>query len=633
MKNAGEFLLESSLNESETRYRTLLELAVDGILLGSHEGIITDANQCMCNIIGLPKEKIVGTHVGTLPFTPESLSKSPLRFDLLQKGEIVINERTFVRPDGSLVDIEMRSKMMPDGTYQSTYRDITDRKQAAQALKNSEEKFRKAFQTSPDSININRLSDGMYVSINRGFTQVMEYTEEDAIGKTSIELNVWQKPEDRQRLVTGLKAHGFVENLEAMFCSKSGRRIAGLMSAAVIELDGVPHIISTTRNITELKQTEEALRNIQKLDSLGVLAGGIAHDFNNLMGGIFSYIDLAMAEIKNEKALLYLSNAMNVMDRVRGLTQQLLTFAKGGAPLQKITPLIPFIQETVQFALSGSNVSCRFEIANDLRPCNIDKNQIAQVIDNIVINAKQAMSGGGNVEILARNISIGEKNHASLGAGDYVQISVKDNGVGIPRESIARIFDPFYTTKATGHGLGLSTCYSIVTRHGGSIQVESESGKGSTFHILLPATIEAHLSIAEAVLTSHSGSGTILVMDDEVVIRETIKRILASLGYTVECRTGGQEAVNFYQSEVMAGRKIAAMIFDLTVIGGMGGKDAVAEIRKLDADIPVFIVSGYADDPIMKNPQAYGFTASLGKPYRKSEVEKMLETHLGNHHN
>jgi CheY-like chemotaxis protein len=259
---------------------------------------------------------------------------------------------------------------------------------------------------------------------------------------------------------------------------------------------------------------------------------------------------------------------------------------------------------------------------------NIAKEADRRVIDNIVINAKQAMSDGNSIELTARNVRFTEKELPSLIKGEYVRISIKDYGVGIPKETLSRIFDPFYTTKASGHGLGLATCYSIIKRHGGCIDVESEPGKGSVFHVYLPVSAETAVSSGKEFETTHGGSGMILIMDDEEVMRDTIHDMLVSLGYTAICKKNGKEAVEFYTTELKDKKALSAMIFDLTVAGGMGGKDAASDIRKLNMEIPLFVASGYADDPIMKNPAEYGFTASICKPFTKAELAQMLNKHL-----
>jgi two-component system, cell cycle sensor histidine kinase and response regulator CckA len=510
-------------------------------------------------------------------------------------------------------------------------RDITERKLAEEALRESEERFSKAFKTSPYAYMIANMEDGRIVEVNDAFIAISGYTREEALASSTLNLNIWVNAEDRKRMVTTLRDSGIVERMETRLRAKNGNIVTALLFARIIRLGNRSCILSIMEDITERKKTESLLLNAQKLDSLGVLAGGIAHDFNNLLTGIFGYVDLARSVSKDAKAIEYLESTIASMNRARSLTLQLLTFAKGGSPVQKVTPSVPFIQETAQFALSGSNISCEFSLAEGLWPCNIDKNQVSQVIDNIVINAQQAMPNGGTIKISAQNISLKEKHHPSLTKGNYVKVSIKDSGIGIPKDIMPRIFDPFYTTKSKGHGLGLATCYSIVTRHGGCIDVESEPGKGSTFHVYLPASTE---SVVEntAAIARHKGSGTILVVDDEEVIRNMVRQILESMGYTVVCKKDGKAAVDFFIEETKAGHKFAAMIFDLTIPGGMGGIEAVEAIRKLNAgapqQVPVFVASGYADNSVMRNPVEHGFAASISKPFSIAELSAMLNKHL-----
>ena len=410
---------------------------------------------------------------------------------------------------------------------------------------------------------------------------------------------------------------------------RSGEVRCFLVSGEIIELEGEPCSLSFIFDITDRKRLEEELQKTQKLESLGILAGGIAHDFNNLMGGIFGYIDMAREQSADSILTSYLTRAMNAIDRARGLTAQLLTFAKGGAPVLKAADLFPFVKDAARFALSGSNVSCRVTIEDGLWPCTVDLDQIVQVIDNIVINAQQAMPGGGVIEIAAQNISLGENGRPGLSKGKYVKLSVEDRGTGISKELLSRIFDPFYTTKTKGHGLGLSTCYSIISRHGGAIDVESEPGKGSKFTLYLPASPEpACASEAANAPVAHHGSGTVIVMDDELIMREIIGTMLESLGYTALCVSDGKAALERFQGKINDRTGVVALVLDLTVPGGMGGVEAVAEVRTLDKKVPIFVASGYADDPVMKNPTEFGFTASICKPFKKIDLAEMLEKHL-----
>lgn len=511
--------------------------------------------------------------------------------------------------------------------------DVTDLKQAEFNLSESESRFRSVFEQSPIGSVFVGL-DRRFIRCNQAFCNFLGYEENELIGKEIADITY---PEDIHLGTEELKmiAEGKLGSfsLQKRYVRKDGGVVWGEISISIVrDATGKPlYFLPVIKDITDRKKSEEELRKYeqqltqnQKLESLGLLAGGIAHDFNNLMGGIFGYIELACEESKEPNVSSYLAKAMNTINRARALTQQLLTFAKGGAPIQEVGHLFHFIEETARFALSGANVSCAFNAAKDLWPCCFDKNQIGQVIDNLIINAQQAMPVGGAIEVTARNVSLAEKEHPILPIGNFVIISVKDSGVGIPKELVSNVFDPFFTTKPKGHGLGLATCYSIIKRHGGCIDVESEPGKGSIFKVYLPATNHSAVNDTKPAHKTHDGSGIFLIMDDEAVIRDFLGKMLETLGYVVVSKENGKEAVDFFEAETRANRKITGMIFDLTVPGGMCGKEAIKEIRKTNAEIPAFVASGYADDPVMKNPAAYGFMASICKPFRKSELSEML---------
>jgi PAS domain S-box-containing protein len=559
------------------------------------------------------------------------LKENPLTFEipiifLSGKDEIEIKVSAFEAGGADYITkpfhpVEVLSRIK---THLEMSRKISDLKKAQETLRESEEKFRNLFNNAEVGMFRSRLDGSMLLDLNDKYLSILGSAREETIGKPSTIL--WADPKEREEMVKTLTAKGHVDELEFRLIKKDGSIIDCLTSLRLYPDQGI--LVGSIMDITERKRMEKELQNARKLESLGVLAGGIAHDFNNLMGGIFGYIDLALEDCEDPKISRYLAKTMNTIERARGLTQQLLTFSKGGSPVRKLDDLFPFIQETVQFALSGSNVSCGFTVAENLWSSNFDKNQIGQVIDNIVINAQQAMPSGGAIEISAENISFTEKKHPALANGEYVRISIKDHGVGIPQEILPRIFDPFYTTKTKGHGLGLATCYSIVNRHGGCIDVESQPGKGSVFHMYLPAEKDPAPKAKAAEIVKHKGSGTFLVMDDQEVIRETIGDMLTSLGYTVVYRENGSNAVDFVKTETAARRKISAMMFDLTVPGGMGGKEAIPEIRKLCPKTPVFVASGYAEDPIMADPKAYGFTASICKPFRKADLVKLLNANM-----
>ena len=540
--------------------------------------------------------------------------------------------------DGKKIDVEFVSNVYQENSHsviQCNIRDITDHKRASDAIDVEQKRL---------AVTLRSIGDGVITTDTHGNIDIMNKVAEELCGWTQIEahgrplssvFNIINENtrEPHENPTEKVIATGEIIELanHTVIISKDGTERIIADSAAPIKdkNNKIIGVVLVFRDITEKMKLLENSQRYQKLESLGVLAGGIAHDFNNLMGGVFGYIDLAMEESSDSKVNHYLAKAMQTIDRARGLTQQLLTFAKGGAPVQKITPLFPLIQETAEFALSGSNVSCRYDIEKELSPCIIDKNQICQIIDNIIINAQQSMPMGGTVEISANNISIEAKERQPLEKGSYVKVSIKDYGIGMSKKILSRIFDPFFTTKPKGHGLGLATCYSIINRHGGAIDVESVPDEGTTFHLYLPVSSEPAV-LNETTDIRHKGSGRIIVMDDEEVMQDTIGNMLETLGYSVVCKNDGRETLAFFVEEIKAKREITGLILDLTIQGGMGGKDVVGEIRKLNAGIPVFVASGYADDQVMKNPVKYGFTASICKPFRKIELTEMLEKYLKN---
>jgi len=379
--------------------------------------------------------------------------------------------------------------------------------------------------------------------------------------------------------------------------------------------------IGTHTDITEQKLAEESLRNMQKLESLSTLAGSIAHDFNNMMQSIYGYIDLAITESEKVKVKTYLTEAMSNIQRASALTRQLSTFAKGEAPVKKLAPLIPFIRKTVNLFLSGSNISCTFDIADDLLSCEYDENQMVQVIGNIIINAEQAMPKGGNLEAFAQNVQFKKNENIHLPEKSYIKISIKDHGIGIPGDILPKIFNPFFTTKTNRQGLGLSTCYSIIKRHGGTIDVESEPGIGSTFNIFLPASVEMVSEDRNKAIGKHRGKGVFVFMDNEKSIRVVAKKMLEQSGYTVVLKEEGRQVIEYLTS---GHDSVVGVILDLMVPDGMGGLDTVIEIRNIRDDIPVFVTSGDNSNPIMSSPEEYGFTASIAKPFTRAKLAETL---------
>ncbi len=631
--------IHTALEESEEKFRLLFTaidqgLAVHKIITDENgkpiDYIFLDINESYTRLLGVTREMSIGKRIR------EVMPK-------VEQYWIDIFGKVALTGEPSYYENFLETT----GRYYSTYsycpkknyfavlvNDITERKLAEEAIAAEKERLAVTLRSIGDGV-ITTDPQGNLLIMNKVAENLCGWSQEEAVGKPLSEVfkivnQSTGKPHENP--VEKVLSSGKIIELEnnTILISRDGKERVIADSGAPIKTKNGKTIgvVLVFRDMTEKQKLSDIVQRAAKLESIGVLAGGIAHDFNNLMGGIFGYIDLANEEPDKKMASSYLEKALNTIGRARALTGQLLTFAKGGAPIQKIGHLFPFVEETARFALSGANVSCHFDVPENLWPCNFDKNQIGQVIDNLVINAQQAMPLGGTIKLSARNILLSHKEHPSLENGKYIKISVKDCGIGIQKDLVSKIFDPFFTTKTKGHGLGLATCYSIVKRHNGCIDVESEPGKGSTFHVYLPASTDSVLPISDKASNVHQGSGIFLIMDDEEIIRDTIKDLLETLGYSVVCKNNGQEAIDFFVEETKGKLEIIGMIFDLTVPGGMGGKAAIEAIRKINSDIPAFVASGYAEDPVMKNPTKYGFMDSICKPFTKSELIEILNRHI-----
>jgi PAS domain S-box-containing protein len=884
---------EETQRASEKKFSAIFGLIPDPTTITDIEnGRIIDLNDAAARWFGRSREEAIGLTTADVQVWEQPSDRDRMLQAIRSNCEINDMEFRLRRRNGEIRDVLFSSRIIEINGRSfllSRAHDITERKQMEEVLRTSEEKFRKVFLTSPDSININRLSDGMYVSINDGFTAITGYTENDVIGKTSLELNIWTDPLDRQKMVEKLRTQGEFKNLEARFRTKDGRIIDGVMSASIIEIDHQPYIVNVTRDITErkrfefaLKQSEgkyrrlynetpillhsidrdarvvdvndywlktmgyerdevigrkvldfytdasrkyaeeiaqpaffrhgfakdvsyqfvkkngdivdvlvsataerdaagnvvrsqaviediterkraeEALREsqarldlalqsahmgvwrleigenrryfddlacqllgidaekfhgtdeeffaavhsedhgkikavlartieqqllyettyrvvwpdrsihditargrlvrddegqpariigilwditdqrllederlkTQKLESIGTLAGGIAHDFNNLLQGVFGFISMAKLTFdQREKSLAMLTQAEKALHQSVNLTSQLLTFSKGGKPVKKVFALRPLIENSVAFALSGSRITAEIAIDEDLRAVEADEGQIGQVIQNIVLNAEQAMPLGGMIRVSVRNIPAQAITPPVDLQGDLVEISIRDQGTGIPPDHLMRIFDPYFTTKEKGSGLGLATAYSIIKNHGGLLRVKSEIAKGTTFFIYLPASNAGEEVPKSPASTAAARKGRILVMDDEEIIRSVAGELLTALGHEVAFAQTGEAALEAYRAAREAGRPFDVVILDLTIRGGMGGMEALSKLIEIDPDVKAIVSSGYSDDPSLTNYIEQGFRSFLKKPYNVEDLKKTLSSLLSDTHN
>ena len=419
----------------------------------------------------------------------------------------------------------------------------------------------------------------------------------------------------------GLRAEGWYPNLPA------GQRYI-IFDAAPIHNKGgkIKAAIETLQDITTLKQYEEEVLKLQKLESIGLLAGGLAHDFNNLLTAILGNISLAKINSDpSGSAFEILTEAEKASLRARDLTNQLITFSKGGSPIRKTVSIAGLLTDCTLFMLSGSNIKSEFSISDDLWPVEIDEGQISRVIHNIVVNAVQAMPDGGIVFVFAGNRVIDHESSLPLQYGKYVQIAIMDHGTGINNEFLSKIFDPYFTTKPTGSGFGLAIAYSIIRRHNGIISVKSEPDTGTTFYIYLPASEKELVIESKTEKKQIKGTGKILVMDDEEMVRSIAERILCNSGYKVGFAKNGAEAIDLFKKAEESGECFDVVIMDLTIPGGMGGKKAIKILKELYPDIKAIVSSGYSNDPIMVDFKKYGFCGVLVKPYKMSELINTIQ--------
>ena len=505
--------------------------------------------------------------------------------------------------------------------------DIKKRQMAEKALRESEEKYRGLIETASEAIIVIDYESGKIIDVNRKGIELLGRSADEIIGMHHSQIHPSDETEKYTWLFKKSATYLSPPDIAYHMLHKDGSRIPVEISTSIMELEGRKIIQGIFRDLREKIKLEEEIQKAQRLESAGVLAGGMAHDFNNLLTSILGNVSLAKVFADPEgKVYERLTETEKAVMRAKNLTQQLLTFAKGGVPVTRTVDLSNTIVESAEFALRGAILKCVYQIAENLWPVEADLGQISQVIHNLVINAYHSMPNGGSCRVEAKNILNRDTASIPLPEGRYVKISVQDFGSGILPEHLNKIFDPFFTTKRSGTGLGLSTAYSIIKKHGGVLTVDSEVGKGSIFHIFLPVSDKtgppAVEDEAQAVILK--GSGKVLLIDDEEFLLEMASELLQHLGYTVETAIDGKEALDLYKKGLESGQKHTVVIMDLTIPGGMGGKETIRELKKIDPDAKTIVSSGYATDPILSNFKEYGFDAMLPKPYEVEELAKIL---------
>lgn len=639
---------EMELEQRERRYRTLAENSPDVIMRFSRDKKYLYINPTIKNLTGRSPGSFVGKTNLELGY--------PIKDYQLWEETV---DRAIATQQTQLIEFEFeenntkfyyQSRYVPefaaDGSVESVLvlaHDISKLKETEKALAAEKEHL---------SITLNSIADGVVATdsagrivwINPIAQRLSGWIEAEALGRALDEVIRFQRGKEiitLNSITQKILQHGEVtfskeESHDTEMLARDGsvRLVEGVAAPIRTEINNsMQGVVLVFNDVTNERKLEEELQKADKLDAVGILAGGIAHDFNNFLTAVQGNIALVKRSLKgNEAAVKHLTDAETACVHAKSLTQQLLTFSRGGTPVKKITALGELLSNSADFALRGSNVRCVYDIAPDLWPVEIDAGQISRVVNNLIINAQQAMPGGGIILVSARNLQIEQDASKQqlpllpMQTGNYVEVKIQDQGIGIPNEYLSRIFDPYFTTKQQGNGLGLAVSYSIIRNHEGYIKVESELGVGSTFSIYLPSSKKEMAAGAETVEAKLAKKLKVLVMDDQALILELIHDLLKEEGHDAVTVKDGVEAIAAYLKARERDEPFDVVIMDLTIPGGMGGKETIQRLLEIDPNTKAIVSSGYSNDPITSNYKNYGFSAVVAKPFDLDELLQVIQT-------
>jgi PAS domain S-box-containing protein len=635
---------EKLLKKSESRFRTLVEEINEWVWEVEIDGLYTYISPAAEQILGYRQEEFLGR-----PFF-EFLDKNEVSevsnfFEqhLAARSEFFGFVHTMIHRNGQKRVLETSGQPIFDEKgeiigFRGLARDITQRYEAELALQEEKERLRVTLHSIGDGV-ITTDMNGRIVFLNRVAEELTGWSNKEASGRPSDEVFA---------IINSRTGHGCVSPVQQVIGQGSspglGRNTAlqeknGTLRA--IADSGAPirdragkiiGVVLVFRDISHEKKIEAELLKVKKLESVGVLAGGIAHDFNNILAAILGIIELVNFRLADTDPVTseLLLDAQKATKRAAKLTGQLLTFSKGGDPVKEEISLPDLITDSADFVLHGSTVKGVYSFPEDLWQVDADSGQIGQVIQNIIINAQHAMPEGGTVTISCANVDDRAGDPLiSAGMGDYVRISIEDRGSGIPVDIIDKIFDPYFTTRKKGNGLGLAICHSIINKHNGYLTVESDPGQGTVFIIYLPALALAQKrKIGDAEVITAAKSARILVMDDDEMLRRVAASLLTALGHETILAADGEQAIRQYRELQTRETPVDLVILDLTIPGGMGGQEAAAQLLAIDPRAKIIVASGYSNDPIMANFRDYGFVGAIAKPFTLQALSSILACHL-----
>jgi PAS domain S-box-containing protein len=620
----------SSLKAATRDWERTFDTVPDAVFLIDQNYGVFRLNLAASRLVDLPFTQAIGRKCYELIHDLDHAPAHCLHKETLASGRIARAEFDEMIP-GRVIEITSSPLAEDTGDIVGAVlvaRDITAQKEADRAIRESEERYRDIVENSLDAIfTCDR--HGRYISCNQAMCEILGYGHNEIIG---MSLGDMTDPDTARALGVDFDRVYDTEiplrDVSYEIVSKGGRRIilrgnVRLTSKAGMKM-GLHGIM---RDVTEQQVLEAHLQRTEKLEAIGTLAGGIAHDFNNILTAIMGHLNLARLYTEQKDRLTKtLSEAEKAVLRAAGLTRQILTFSKGGEPVKEVVAIPPLVHEAANIAL-GRASRCTYETfyEENLSAVEADRGQLIQVLTNLLINARQAMPDGGLIQVRAGKRSVRATDRVgTLPEGDYVYVVVRDQGVGIPSRSLHRIFDPFYTTKQEGSGLGLATCHSILTRHGGHIEAASKPGEGTAFTFYLPAKDSVPERLEERGERFEKGEGRILVMDDEESILVVAAQALKKAGYEVDTARDGAGAVALFRIAMEKQRPYHAVILDLTIPGGMGGLDTIKALKTMDSTVRGIVSSGYSHDPVMSNPMHYGFSGAMQKPYKLTDLTRTL---------
>ncbi|MBD3320075.1 MAG: PAS domain S-box protein [Chitinivibrionales bacterium] len=630
--------------ESDEKFKAVAQSAHEAIFSVDEKGAVVFWNSGAELMFGYVSGEIIGHSFEVLmPEQYRNSHKNPVElFSGEARGERKdsIREGLAIRKNGESFPIELSVSSWEGRNgnfYTAVIRDVSMRKAAERELAEEKELLEVTLRSISDGV-ISTDTEGRIVLANTVAASLLGWNRDELIDRSFEEVfplhNERTSEPCENPVVEVIKTSNIIDcSFGRILESKDGtKRHIAYASSPMRDSDGqLIGVVLVFRDITEQQKMENELFKARKLESVGLLAGGIAHDFNNILTGIVTNLFMAKMNIRHDdEAKQLIMDAEKAAFRASRLTKQLLTFSKGGTPVKENASIKEIIEDSVGFCLSGSNVDYALDLPDDLWAVEVDRGQVDQVLNNLVINANQSMPEGGTIRVGAANYSLGEKIKTGTAStlpmkpGNYIKISVSDEGVGIHSRDLEKIFDPYFSTKQDGSGLGLTTAFSIVKKHGGHMTARSTPGKGSKFIFYLPASAASSENEKAEEEQLIPGTNRILVMDDDEVVRMVVRRLITTSGYDVVCTSNGSEAVEAYGEAIEKDEGFDAVIMDLTVPGGMGGREAVRKILEIDEDAKVIVFSGYSNDPVLANYRKYGFSGVIAKPFSIEEFSKVL---------